>query len=184
MNAKRRLGIAVAVTAAVLACANTASAWWGFGHYRVAVEIRDQRSGLDVDPLYAMVPDAFNAKSTLQVISVPFTWSHGVQRLPGEIAPPAIPTYPDDGRFPGAIMYELTTQKMRFQTDAERLEAKKTAIGAVVIRYGLVKAHTLRVHVGADTRANEAAAKGCVAGFFAGVDGPDQAADCGGARTV
>jgi len=141
MNTKSHSRPLVVAIVASLSIASTASAWWGFGHYRVAIEIRSLRSDLGVNPAYAMVPDAFPSENpatffTVKAplgISVPFTWAHAVQRVDGELPPPSVPTYPNDGRFPGPVMYHIATQKMAFESDPiGRMSATNTAIGAVV----------------------------------------------------
>lgn len=106
MNTPRLKVVLVTVLAVIFGLPATSFAWWGFVHYRIAKDIAG------VDPDYAMGPDTF-ASHSLGVIQAEFTWSHAVMASDLDFPPPDIPQYPHDGRYPGKVMYDLVTKKLR-----------------------------------------------------------------------
>jgi len=136
---RTHLGLKLGI--ASIAFVQPSFAWWGFGHYRVAMAVKEARPQVNVD--YSMVPDAWDSKNSnfwgsLIVgeppggISIPFTFSHAAMRYTTDFPPPAPPIYPHDGRYPGPAMYELATQKVNFTFPTDQQAAVDTAIGSVM----------------------------------------------------
>jgi hypothetical protein len=131
-NPKFRGALATAL-AAVFGFPSMGFAWWGFVHYRIAKDI------VGVDPNYAMGPDTFVARTSFYNISPEFTWSHAAMATDLDVLPPELPQYPHDGRYPGKVMYDLVTKKLRPTTmalmqgtEAHEQSPIDTAIGFLV----------------------------------------------------
>lgn len=108
-----RRGLVVTVLG-LLVFAQSSLGWWGFVHYRVAKEIADTVGG--VDPNYSMGPDTFPSYERyfliIHEITPEFLWSHATLATDLDVVPDA-PQYPHDGRYPGRVMYDLLTNKLR-----------------------------------------------------------------------
>lgn len=124
-----RAVLIVLVVAVAFSIARPISAWWPIAHY----EISRQSLGPEIAK-YSQLPDYADSWLYLQGLELfdinqYFCWGHGAIDMGDcvdlEIAP-AAPMYPDDGRYPGPVMWKLI-QKLRSGT----AEMEKAARGMV-----------------------------------------------------
>jgi len=119
-----KIGKSVLCLLAVCLNAPETYGWRGFAHYRIAREVEG------VDPNFAMGPDTFRsvAWQPLPIVVPEFSWSHAVLSIDSDFPVPAIPVYPDDGREPSSVMYELAAKKLSPGTLAAMQD--QTVLGA------------------------------------------------------
>lgn len=97
--------LVILALAAVLVPATVAYAWNPVAHYIMAQE-------LNLDPLYANLPDAWPSHSGT-AISEKFCWSHALQDSGYNGIVPLVPIYPEDGRWPEYDMRILAKYKLK-----------------------------------------------------------------------
>jgi len=115
-------------------CSAPCLAWWPIAHYVIA-----KNAGYtDLAP-YAQLPDyvdsyriSLNPLEWGGFLNDQFLWGHALQSHGSVEWVPLQPTYPDDGRYPEQIMWNLVQKKLKGLTAADKTEMERVAKGWLI----------------------------------------------------